>query len=79
MKTTFFLFFTIFSLNIKAQNLYKFSNDIEKEINNDKSGDNSYKYQIGAMKYSMSNYYFKGLQTWDKLGRKEKNYLMITV
>lgn len=72
MKTTFFLFFTIFSLNIKSQNLYKFSNDIEKEINNDKSGDDSYKYQIGATKYSMANYYFKGLQTWDKLGRKEK-------
>ncbi|WP_146894382.1 hypothetical protein, partial [Chryseobacterium rhizosphaerae] len=72
MKTTFFLFFAIFSLNLKAQNVYKFSNDIEKEINNDKSKDDSYKYQIGAMRYSISNYYFKGLQTWDKLRQKEK-------
>ncbi|MDR6524956.1 hypothetical protein J2787_000326 [Chryseobacterium rhizosphaerae] len=72
MKKTFFLFFAIFSLSVKAQNTYKFSTDIVKEINNDKSGDDSNKYQIGAMRYSISNYYFKGLQTWDKLGQKEK-------
>lgn len=72
MKTTFFLFFIFFSLYLKAQSPYKFSNDIEEEINNDKSKDNSYRYQIGAMKYSISNYYFKGLQTWAKVDETEE-------
>ncbi|WP_157676746.1 hypothetical protein [Chryseobacterium sp. T16E-39] len=71
MKKAFFLFIVIFSTKTFAQEQYKFSNDIENEINNDKNG-NDYKYQLGAMKYSVSNYYFKGLQTWDKLGRKRK-------
>ncbi|MFP7654604.1 hypothetical protein [Chryseobacterium proteolyticum] len=71
MKKTFFLFVILFSTKSFAQEQYKFSNDIENDIQNDKNGDD-YRYQVGAMKYSVSNYYIKGLQTWDKLGRKRK-------
>lgn len=66
----FFLLLTFLSVNLFAQEQYKFSTDIEKEINNDKSGNESYRYQMGATNYSISNYYFKGLETWDKLGRR---------
>lgn len=71
VKKTFFLFVILFSTKSFAQEQYKFSNDIENDIQNDKNGDD-YRYQVGAMKYSVSNYYIKGLQTWDKLGRKRK-------
>lgn len=57
-------------MHLNAQIPYKFSNQIEKEIANDESGNDSFKYQIGAMNFSISNYYLKGLETWDKLGRK---------
>lgn len=69
-KTAFFLFLLLFSKYLVAQEQYKFSNEIEEGINNDKSGNDSYKYQMGAMNYSISNYYLKGLETWDKLGRR---------
>ena len=57
-KKVFFLLLTFLSVNLFAQEQYKFSTDIEKEINNDKSGNESYRYQMGAMNYSISNYYF---------------------
>ncbi len=72
MKTKLILFLIFLSFNGNAQNFYKFSSDIEKEIDNDKSGNDSYKFQIGAMSYSISNFYLKALQTWDKQGQKKK-------
>lgn len=72
MKITLLLLLKLFCLNCEAQNIYKFSNDIEKEINSIENKDNFQKYQIGAMKYSISNYYFKGLQTWDKQDQDER-------
>lgn len=72
MKTKFYLLLIFFSFSLNAQNLYKFSNDIDKEINDDKSGNDSFKYQMGATNYSISNYYLKALETWDKLGNEEK-------
>lgn len=58
----------IVSVKMNAQNkkeIYQSSNDIGKKIEKDTL---SWKYQTGATEYSISQYYLKGLETWDKNG-----------
>ena len=57
-----------FSSKILAQNkkeIYQFSKDIEMKIEKDTL---SWRYQLGATDYSISEYYKKALETWDKNG-----------
>jgi hypothetical protein len=57
-----------FTTKISAQSkkeTYQFSKDIETKIENDTL---SWKYQLGATDYSISEYYKKALETWDKNG-----------
>jgi hypothetical protein len=57
-----------FATKISAQNkkeTYQFSKDIETKIEKDTL---SWKYQLGATDYSISEYYKKALETWDKNG-----------
>lgn len=59
----------ILTIEISAQNkieeTYLFSKDIETNIEKDTL---SWKYQLGATNYSISEYYKKALETWDKNG-----------
>lgn len=62
----------IFTTNVSAQSnkeTYLFSKDIESKIINDTL---PWKYQLGATDYSMSEYYKKALETWDKNGSEIK-------
>lgn len=62
------LLLLIISIKVNAQDnkeIYQFSNDIEKKIEKDTL---SWKYQIGATNYSISQYYLKALEAWDKNG-----------
>lgn len=57
-----------FATKISAQTkkeIYQFSKDIETKIEKDTL---SWKYQLGATDYSISEYYKKALETWDKNG-----------
>ena len=68
MKNILSILFLIFVFNIQAQNkkeTYQFSKDIETKIDKDTL---SWKYQIGATEYSISEYYLQALKTWDKNG-----------
>jgi hypothetical protein len=70
MKNTLsiFLIALIATINLSAQikkENYNFSNDINAKIEKDTL---SWKYQIGATEYSISEYYKKALETWDKNG-----------
>lgn len=67
-KTLNFIFILLFIVEISAQNkkeTYQFSKDIETKIEKDTL---SWKYQLGATDYSISEYYKKALETWDKKG-----------
>jgi hypothetical protein len=58
----------ILALNVNAQNnneIYQFSKDIALKIEKDTL---LWKYQMGATHYSISGYYKKALETWDKNG-----------
>jgi hypothetical protein len=69
MKQLFkFIFILLFTVKITAQinkETYQFSKDIENKINKDTL---SWKYQMGATDYSISEYYLQALKTWDKNG-----------
>jgi hypothetical protein len=57
-----------FATKISAQTkkeTYQFSKDIETKIEKDTL---SWKYQLGATDYSISEYYKKAIETWDKNG-----------
>ena len=57
-----------FAAKISAQikkETYQFSKDIETKIEKDTL---SWKYQLGATDFSISEYYKKALETWDKNG-----------
>ncbi len=57
-----------FAIKISAQTkkeTYQFSKDIETKIEKDTL---SWKYQLGATDFSISEYYKKALETWDKNG-----------
>jgi len=68
MKNTLLIFLIVListtrlSAQIKKEP-YNFSNDINSKIEKDTL---SWKYQIGATEYSISEYYKKALETWDK-------------
>jgi len=62
------IFILLFIVEISAQNkkeTYQFSKDIETKIEKDTL---SWKYQLGATDYSISEYFKKALETWDKKG-----------
>lgn len=62
------IFILLFSLKISAQTnteVYQFSKDIDANIQKDTL---AWKYQMGATHYSISEYYKKALETWDKNG-----------
>lgn len=62
------IFLLVFTVKISAQikkETYQFSKDIETKIEMDTL---SWKYQMGATDYSISEYYQKALETWDKNG-----------
>lgn len=69
MKQTFkIIFILLFAFKIEAQikkETYQFSKDIEAKIEKDTL---SWKYQMGATDYSISEYYLQALKTWDKNG-----------
>lgn len=70
MKNTLsiFLIVLISTIKLSAQvkkETYNFSNDINSKIEKDSL---SWKYQMGATDYSISEYYKKALETWDKNG-----------
>lgn len=63
-----FIFILFFTVKITAQinkETYQFSKDIENKIDKDTL---SWKYQMGATDYSISEYYLQALKTWDKNG-----------
>lgn len=65
-----YIFIAILSLSLNAQNkneTYRFSKDIASDIEKDTL---SWKHQIGATNYSISGYYKKALETWDKNGAR---------
>ena len=65
-----YTFLLILSINLNAQNkkeIYQFSEKIAKKIEKDTL---AWKYQMGATDYSISQYYLKALETWDKNGIK---------
>jgi hypothetical protein len=67
MKQLFnFIFILLFTVKITAQinkETYQFSKNIENKIDKDTL---TWKYQIGATDYSISEYYLRALKTWDK-------------
>jgi len=68
MKNTLsiFLIFLISFIKLSAQttkDIYKFSDHINSKIEKDTL---SWKYQMGATDYSISEYHKKALETWDK-------------
>jgi hypothetical protein len=69
MKNKLFIIILLFiTSKISAQSkeeTYKFSKDVETKIEVDTL---SLKYQLGATYYSMSGYYKKALEIWDKNG-----------
>jgi hypothetical protein len=61
-----YIFILLFTLKITAQadkETYLFSKDIEAKIQKDTL---PWRYQMGATDYSISEYYTKALETWDK-------------
>lgn len=63
-------FILLLSLAVNAQDkkeFYLFSKDIASKIEKDTV---SWKYQLGATDYSISGYYKKALETWDKNGSR---------
>lgn len=75
MKTTFTLIFSVFFVYLNSQtNLYWFKKDIENTFVNDSAKDKSYRSQMGATYYSISNNFKNALQTWDKNFSREKKY-----
>jgi len=69
MKQTLKIFLILlFAFKTEAQikkETYQFSKDIETKIEKDTL---SWKYQMGATDYSISEYYLQALKTWDKNG-----------
>ena len=59
------LLFTTSSSAQTTKETYQFSKDVESKIAKDTL---SWKYQMGATDYSISGYYKKALETWDKNG-----------
>ena len=72
MKNTLSIFLIVListiklSAQVKKEN-YNFSSDISAKIEKDTL---SWKYQMGATDYSISEYYKKALETWDKNGSR---------
>ncbi|WDO14383.1 hypothetical protein MH928_06725 [Flavobacterium sp. WW92] len=63
-----YIFILLFTLKIAAQadkETYLFSKDIEAKIQKDTL---PWRYQMGATDYSISEYYTKALETWDRNG-----------
>jgi hypothetical protein len=70
MKTIFLSIFFLFCSMLKlysqtTKEVYQFSQDINSRIEKDSV---KWKYQTGATAYSISGYYKKALETWDKNG-----------
>lgn len=63
-----YIFILLLAQEISAQankEVYQFSKDIEAKIQKDTL---AWKFQMGATEYSISEYYTKALETWDKNG-----------
>ncbi|KQB37739.1 hypothetical protein [Flavobacterium aquidurense] len=72
MKPLLLLVFILFFFTAKLysqtkKEIYQFSQDIEHKIEKDTV---KWKYQTGATAYSISGYYKKALETWDKNGAR---------
>lgn len=74
MKIHYTVILLLFSLAANGQeNLYWFSDDIEKKVVQDSTKDKSWTSQMGATYYSISGNYKQGLVNWDKMfGRPKK-------
>lgn len=74
MKIHYTVILLLFSLTANGQeNLYWFSDDIEKKVVQDSTKDKSWTSQMGATYYSISGNYKQGLVNWDKMfGRPKK-------
>lgn len=63
-----YIFILLLAQKISAQankEVYQFSKDIEAKIQKDTL---AWRFQMGATEYSISEYYTKALETWDKNG-----------
>lgn len=75
MKTTFLFIFLLFFAYVNSQNnLYWFKKDIENTFVKDSTKDKSYRSQMGATYYSISNNFKNALQSWDSFFGREKKY-----
>jgi|GEM_PF-5512441 len=64
MKATFLIIFSALFIHLNSQtNLYWFKRDIENTFDKDSTKDKSYRSQMGATYYSISNNFKNALQT----------------